>query len=163
LRFRLDALSGGKCSLRPGLYQHCPKVNITAGVDRSPGAHGRGGDPGTIEAVFPTGSNDVYVCRGGEKRDPASRHFRGGPEDRYSKGLIDGQTAERSVDWKKMIFDILTLFPEMFQSPLDSSLLKKAREKGADPGPSAQHPRLRPRQAQGDGRLSLRRRCGDWS
>jgi len=29
-----------------------------------------------------------------------------------------------------MIFDILTLFPEMFQSPLDSSLLKKAREKG---------------------------------
>jgi tRNA (guanine37-N1)-methyltransferase len=29
-----------------------------------------------------------------------------------------------------MIFDILTLFPEMFQSPLESSLLKKAREKG---------------------------------
>jgi tRNA (guanine37-N1)-methyltransferase len=29
-----------------------------------------------------------------------------------------------------MIFDILTLFPEMFQSPLGSSLLKKAREKG---------------------------------
>lgn len=29
-----------------------------------------------------------------------------------------------------MIFDILTLFPEMFQSHLESSLLKKAREKG---------------------------------
>lgn len=27
-------------------------------------------------------------------------------------------------------FDILTLFPEMFESPFDSSLLKKAREKG---------------------------------
>ncbi|MCL6559640.1 MAG: tRNA (guanosine(37)-N1)-methyltransferase TrmD [Firmicutes bacterium] len=29
-----------------------------------------------------------------------------------------------------MIFDILTLFPEMFAGPLSSSILKKAREKG---------------------------------
>ncbi len=84
---------------------------------------------GRIESVFPTGSNDVYVCRGNGKEillpaiDDVVRKID------MDHGMMVVTAAEGACGLM-IRFDILTIFPEMFTSFCGCSLLKKALDKG---------------------------------
>ncbi len=103
-------------------------MNTTGTSLGNPGRDRRGFFLGTLEEVFPTGSNDVFVVRreGKEVLLPATDEV---------VARVDLQEKSWSfILWRgccrKMVFDILTIFPEIFRSPLSESLIKKALDKG---------------------------------
>ena len=51
---------------------------------------------GKIESIFPTGSNDVYVCKR-RKRDTSSCYCRCNPENRFKSPCHDSKIAGRAV------------------------------------------------------------------